>query len=152
MNVPNVRPVEILLVEDNPGDVQLCREAFRSAKIANRLRVAESGEEALAVLRGQGRHQDEQPPDVILLDLNLPDRNGQEILEELKSDDGLSGIPVVILSASQAHRDIMDSYGLLASGYIVKPVDFDKLRTAVDSIDRFRFAVVTEDAPPGAGL
>jgi CheY-like chemotaxis protein len=144
------KPIDILLIEDNPGDVRLCREAFRDAKIANSVEVAENGRSALQILKEPGRGAD-AVPDVILLDLNLPDMDGRDVLEALKSNPRWADIPVVILSASQAHSDIMESYGLQASGYIVKPVDFDKLRAAVNSIGRFWFAVVKENERAAAG-
>jgi chemotaxis family two-component system response regulator Rcp1 len=136
------RPAELLLVEDNYGDVLLAREAFQSAKIANNLAVADDGEMALAMLRRQGVHAAQTTPDLILLDLNLPRMDGREALAEIRADPLLHRIPVIILTSSKADIDVLKSYELKANGYIVKPVDFDRLREIVASIETFWFTVV----------
>lgn len=135
-------PVEILLVEDNPGDVRLTTEAFREARVRNRLHVAIDGVDALAFLRREGRHRDVPRPDLILLDLNLPKRTGREVLEEIKQDDELKHIPVVILTTSQAERDILESYQLRANAYVTKPVDLDQFLTVIQSIEQFWLEIV----------
>jgi chemotaxis family two-component system response regulator Rcp1 len=136
------KAVEILLVEDNPGDVRLTREAFREGNMENRLSVAPDGVEALAFLRRQGRYIDAARPDVILLDLNLPKMDGREVLAEIKSDDELRRIPVVILTTSRAETDVMRSYDLHANCYITKPVDLDQFITVVKSIEDFWLRIV----------
>lgn len=135
-------PVEILLVEDNPGDVRLTTEAFREARVRNRLHVAIDGVDALAFLRREGRHRDVPRPDLILLDLNLPKRTGREVLEEIKEDDELKHIPVVILTTSQAERDILESYQLRANAYVTKPVDLDQFLKVIQSIEQFWLEIV----------
>src|SRR4051794_24701063 len=119
------RPVEILLVDDSPGDVRLTREALREGKIRNNLSVVTDGVEALAFLRREGRYAGAPRPDVILLDLNLPRKDGREVLAEIKADDRLRRIPVVILTTSADERDILRAYELHANCYITKPVDFE---------------------------
>ena len=136
------RPIEILLVEDNPGDVRLTREALKEGKIRNNLHVARDGVEALAVLRREGEHADAPRPDVILLDLNLPRKSGREVLSEVKQDPALRQIPVVILTSSEAEEDILRAYDLHANCYISKPVDLDQFITVVRSIEDFWFSVV----------
>jgi len=136
------RPVEVLLVEDNPGDVRLTREALKEGKIRNNLHVARDGVEALAFLRREGEHADAPRPDVILLDLNLPRKDGREVLTEVKSDPALRQIPVVILTSSQAEEDICRAYDLHANCYISKPVDLDQFIRVVKSIEDFWFTVV----------
>jgi two-component system, chemotaxis family, response regulator Rcp1 len=136
------RPAELLLVEDNYGDVLLAREAFRSAKIRNNLTVAGDGEEALSVLRREGSHADKPRPDLILLDLNLPRMGGREVLQAIKDDPGLQSIPVIIMTSSKAEADVLESYQLSANGYIVKPVDFERLQQIVASLESFWFTVV----------
>jgi chemotaxis family two-component system response regulator Rcp1 len=131
-------PIEILLVEDNPADVRLTREALREGKVRNNLRVARDGEEALAILRREG----ELRPDLILLDLNLPRRDGREVLKEIKNDPRLMTIPVVVLTTSEAEADIVKSYSLHANCYITKPVDLDQFITVVKSIDDFWLTIV----------
>jgi len=121
------RPAELLLVEDNYGDVLLTREAFRSARIRNNLAVAGDGEQALAMLRQEGQFSGQRRPDLILLDLNLPRLDGREVLNAIKSDPGLQRIPVIVLTSSKADIDILKSYELQANGYIVKPVNFERL-------------------------
>ena len=134
--------VEILLVEDNPSDVLLTQIAMKECKISNRLHVVEDGEEALAFLRGEGKHQHAPRPDMVLLDLNLPRMDGRELLGIIKSDSVLRMVPVVVLTTSQAERDIMSSYSLHANAYITKPVDMDQFTRVVKSIDEFWFTIV----------
>ncbi|HEX5870707.1 MAG TPA: response regulator [Longimicrobium sp.] len=136
------QPIEVLLVEDNPGDVRLTREALRDGKVHNNLSVAPDGVEALAFLRRQGKYADAPRPDVILLDLNLPKKDGREVLEEVKADPSLRSIPVVILTSSEAERDIAQAYALHANCYITKPVDLDQFITVVKSIEDFWFTIV----------
>lgn len=136
------RPVEVLLVEDNPGDVRLTREALKEGKIRNNLHVAKDGVEALAFLRREGEHAGAPRPDVILLDLNLPRKDGREVLTEVKGDASLRQIPVVILTSSQAEEDICRAYDLHANCYISKPVDLDQFIKVVKSIEDFWFTVV----------
>jgi CheY-like chemotaxis protein len=136
-------PVEILLVEDNPGDVRLTREALREGKVYNNLHWAKDGVEALEFLRQEGKHSSAPRPDIILLDLNLPKKDGREVLESIKNDDRFKQIPVVILTTSEAEEDVLRSYELHANCYITKPVDLDKFIVVVQSIDRFWLTVVT---------
>ena len=138
-----MRPINILLVEDSPTDVLITREALESAKVINNLQVAEDGVEALAILRRQGRHADAARPDLILLDLNLPRKDGREVLHEVKNDDRLKMIPVVVLTTSKAEEDVMKAYGQHANCYITKPVDFSEFAAVIKSIEHFWFAVVT---------
>lgn len=130
-------PIEILLVEDNQGDVLLTREAFKEAKVLNHLSVVSDGVEALAYLRREGSFSDSVRPDLILLDLNLPRKGGREVLAELKGDERLRGIPVVVLTTSQAEEDIAQAYRAQANCYISKPVDLDQFVRAVRSIESF---------------
>lgn len=134
--------IEVLLVEDNPGDVRLTREALKEGKVINHLSVARDGEEALAFLRREGAFADAPRPDVILLDLNLPRKDGREVLAAIKADASLRTIPVVILTSSEAERDIARAYELNANCYITKPVDLDQFITVVRSIEDFWFTVV----------
>ena len=136
------RPAELLLVEDNYGDVVLTREAFRSGRISNNLAVAGDGELALAMLRREAPFSDQPRPDLILLDLNLPRLDGREVLAAIKSDPVLKLIPVIILTSSKAEIDILKSYELQANGYIVKPVTFERLQEIVASLEAFWFSVV----------
>jgi chemotaxis family two-component system response regulator Rcp1 len=137
------RPIEILLVEDNPGDVRLTIEALRDAKTSNHLTVAPDGVEALAMVRGAPPHQEAGHFDLILLDLNLPKKNGRELLADLKSDPQLKRIPVVILTTSKAEEDILKTYDLHANCYITKPVGFEEFMHVVRSIEDFWLSVVT---------
>ena len=130
-------PVEILLVEDSPGDVQLTIEALRDAKVSTHLHVATDGEEALAFLRREAGFEDVPRPDLVLLDLNLPKKSGHEVLEEIKSDPELRRIPVVILSTSDAEDDVLAAYDRSANCYVTKPVDLDRFWEVVRSIDQF---------------
>jgi chemotaxis family two-component system response regulator Rcp1 len=138
----NVRSIEVLLVEDNPGDVRLAMEALKEAKLANHVSVAGDGEEALAFLRKEGKYASAVRPDLILLDLNLPKRDGREVLAEIKKDSDLRRIPVVILTTSTAEEDILKAYNLHANCYVSKPVDFDKFTQVVKQIEDFWFTVV----------
>jgi len=140
-------PVEILLVEDNPGDVRLTREALREGKVYSNLHWAKDGVEALEFLRREGCHAAAPRPDIILLDLNLPKKDGREVLAVVKGDDQLKQIPVVVLTTSKAEEDVLRSYALHANCYITKPVDLDKFIFVVKSIDRFWLSVVTLPPP-----
>ena len=142
------RPIEILLVEDSPTDALLTREALEQSKILNRMHRVENGVEALAFLRREGRYAGTPRPDLILLDLNLPKKSGIEVLQEIKEDEDLRIIPVVVLTTSKAEEDIVKSYDLHANCYITKPVDFDKFTEVIQSIREFWFSVVT--LPPTA--
>ncbi len=135
-------PIEILLVEDNPGDVRLTQEALRDNKLHNRLSVVEDGVEALAFLRREGEYAESPRPDIILLDLNLPRKSGREVLEEIKQDDILKRIPVVVLTTSEDERDVMASYNLHANCYITKPVDLLQFISIVRNIKEFWFTIV----------
>ena len=137
------KTVDILLVEDNQGDIRLVREAFKDVKLHNRLFVAEDGVEALAFLRKEGKYSDVPKPDIILLDLNLPRKDGREVLSEIKEDPDLKRIPVVVMTTSTAESDVMKSYDLHANCYITKPVDFDQFIKVVKSIDNFWLNIVT---------
>jgi len=138
-----MKPIEILLVEDNPGDARLTREALALSKVRNRLHHARDGEEAIAFLRREGAFEDAPEPDLILLDLNLPRRSGREVLEDVKMDERLKHIPVVVLTSSQAEEDIMRSYQLHANCFITKPVDLEQLNRVVQGIEQFWFTLVT---------
>jgi two-component system, chemotaxis family, response regulator Rcp1 len=136
------RPVEILLAEDNPGDVRLTREALREGKVHNNLAVASDGVEAIAYLRREGEHAEAVRPDLILLDLNLPRKDGREVLAEIKADPALRNIPVVVLTSSQAEEDIVRAYDLHANCYVTKPVDLDQFIRVVEAIEDFWFTIV----------
>ena len=135
-------PIEILLVEDNPGDVRLTKEALKEGRFANLINVVVDGFEAMAFLRREGKYANASRPDLILLDLNLPKKNGREVLAEIKADSDLKRIPVVVLTSSQAEKDIVATYNLHANCYITKPVDFEQFICVVRSIEDFWFAVV----------
>lgn len=141
MNTP-VQPIEVLLVEDDPGDELMTREAFQDNKIRNTLHVARDGEEALDFLYRRGAHSDAPRPDLILLDLNLPKYDGRQVLEQIKQDPELALIPVVVLTTSSAEEDILRSYKLHANAYVTKPVDLDQFIAAVRQIDDFFVTVV----------
>jgi CheY-like chemotaxis protein len=136
------RPVRILLVEDNPGDVRLTKEALKEAKVRNEVSVAQDGEEALAYLRKEGKFEGAKSPDVILLDLNLPRKSGLEVLKEIKGDELLKRIPVVVITSSMAEQDIVRSYNLHANCYVTKPVDLDQFMEVVRSIEDFWLSIV----------
>ncbi|RJX42815.1 response regulator [Halonotius aquaticus] len=136
------KPVEILLAEDNPGDVMLTRKALEQGKLANNLHVTTDGVDALEFLRQDGEYEDAPRPDLILLDLNMPRKDGQEVLEELRADDELRRIPVVVLTSSESEEDIVRSYELNANAYLTKPVDFDGFVEIVNRLENFWFQVV----------
>jgi CheY-like chemotaxis protein len=142
IDAERVRPVEILLVEDDPGDTLITREALDQSKLANNLHCVVNGEEALAFVRREGQYADAPRPDLVLLDLNLPRRDGREVLAEIKGDPELRRIPVVVLTTSQSEEDVLRSYDLHANAYVTKPVDFDRFVDEVHQIDEFYFAVV----------
>jgi len=136
------RAIEILLVEDNPGDVRLTLEAFKEGGVPNHFTVMNDGVEALAYLRQQGRYENSERPDLILLDLNLPKKDGREVLAEIKADQHLMKIPVVILTTSAAQEDIARAYGAHANCYITKPVDLNRFLRVVQSIESFWLTLV----------
>lgn len=143
MGIPDlVKPIEILLVEDNPGDVRLTIEALKEAKVINHLTVVKDGVEALAFLRRQGSYDTAPRPHLILLDLNLPRKDGREVLADIKADDNLKRIPVVVLTTSQDEQDVLKSYNLHANCYITKPVDLDQFVRVVRSIEDFWLGIV----------
>lgn len=137
-----IQPVEILLVEDNPGDVRLIREVFKDAQILNNIQVAMDGETALKFLLSQGDYAKTPRPDLILLDLNLPKMDGRELLSVIKENEELKSIPVVILTTSTAEEDIVDTYSKHANSYITKPVDLDHFIRVVKSIEDFWLSIV----------
>lgn len=138
----NAQPVEILLVEDNPGDVDLTLEALNEAKLRNHVHVVEDGVKAMEFLRREGRYEDSPRPDLILLDLNMPRKDGREVLREIKEDPDLRRIPVVVLTTSQAEQDVLDAYEHRANAYIVKPVGFEQFFSAIQSLEDFWLTVV----------
>ncbi|MDD1764295.1 MAG: response regulator [Methanobacteriaceae archaeon] len=139
---PLGKMVEILLIEDNPGDIRLVKEVFKDAKLNNNLQVALDGEEALKILRQEGEFFNSPRPDLILLDLNLPKKNGREVLREIKEDESLKCIPVVILTTSSAEEDLIETYKRDANCYITKPVDLDEFIKVVKSIQNFWLEIV----------
>jgi chemotaxis family two-component system response regulator Rcp1 len=138
-----MKPIEILLVEDNPGDVRLTIEGLKEAKVYNNLHVAQDGIEALRFLRQEEPHSDAPRPDMILLDLNLPRKDGREVLAEIKADEALKRIPVIVLTTSQDEEDIFKTYDLHANCYITKPLDFEQFMQVVQSVEGFWLSVVT---------
>ena len=148
-NAASGRPVEILLVEDNPGDVDLTRETLLDSKLLNHMSVVNNGVEAMAYLRREGKYVDATRPDLILLDLNLPRKDGREVLAEIKVDERLRRIPVVVLTTSSAEKDILQTYDLHANCYITKPVDFAQFIRVVRAIEDFWLSVVK--LPPNGG-
>ena len=136
------KPIEILLVEDNPGDVRLTKEALIEGKVLNKLHVVEDGVEALAFLNREGRYADVSRPELILLDLNLPKKDGRDVLAEIKANGDLRRIPVVVLTTSDSEEDILKSYDLNANCYITKPVDLDQFISVVNSINEFWLSIV----------
>ena len=138
----NPQPIDILLVEDNPGDIELTLEALKEARVRNSVDVVKDGVEALRYLRGEGEYVEAPRPDLVLLDLNLPKKSGHAVLEEIKTDPDLRRIPVVVLTTSDAEKDVLDSYEHHAAAYIVKPVDFDQFADVVRSIEGFWLTVV----------
>jgi len=141
-------PIEILLVEDNAGDVRLTREALKDAKVLNTLHVARDGEEAMEYLCHKGKYADAPRPDLVLLDLNLPRKDGREVLSEIKADEVLKRIPVVILTTSKSEEDVLKVYNLHANCYVTKPLDLDQFIRVVQAIEDFWFTVVR---PPEEG-
>lgn len=137
------RPIEILLVEDSPGDARLTQEALKDTKVSNRLHTVDDGVKALAFLRQEGDYAEVARPDLILLDLNLPKKNGHEVLTELKADDSLRRIPVVVLTISKAEADITETYNNCGNCYITKPVDLEQFLVVVRAIEDFWLTVVT---------
>lgn len=137
------RPVDILLVDDNPGDVRLAKEGLKENRLINNLHVVWDGEEAMTFLRKEGRYANAVRPDLILLDLNLPKKDGREVLADIKSDENIKRIPVVILTTSKKEEDIMKTYGLHANCYITKPLDLEQFVKIVNSIRGFWFEIVT---------
>lgn len=140
--VPSRKIVQILMVEDNPGDVRLTREALDGAKVRNQISVAQDGVEALSFLRKEGKYANTPHVDLILLDLNLPKKDGREVLAEIKADENLRRIPVVILTSSQAEQDIVNAYDLHANAYISKPVDLEQFLQVVGAIENFWLEIV----------
>jgi two-component system, chemotaxis family, response regulator Rcp1 len=140
--VAHGRPIEILLVEDNPGDVRLTRETLKDSTVRNTMSVAANGVEAMAFLRREGKYVDAARPDLILLDLNLPKKDGREVLAEIKADERLRRIPVVVLTTSSAEQDILRMYDLHANCYITKPVNLDQFGTVLRAIETFWFTIV----------
>jgi CheY-like chemotaxis protein len=136
------QPIEVLLVEDDPGDVLLIREAFEFNKVHNNLNVVSDGEQALSYLRREGEWSDALRPDLVLLDLNLPRKDGREVLAEVKGDPSLRAIPIVVLTTSEAEEDVLKSYELHANAYVTKPVDFERFVSIVRQIDDFFVSVV----------
>jgi CheY-like chemotaxis protein len=143
MNLSETRPIEILLVEDSPSDAALTIEALKEGKIANRLTHVEDGVEAMDCLRQRGKYAKAARPDLIMLDLNLPRKDGREVLAELKNDPDLKLIPIIVLTTSRSDKDILQSYQLNANCYITKPVDFTNFVEVVKSIEQFWLTVVT---------
>lgn len=139
---PAGQPIEVLLVEDDPGDILLIREAFEFNKVHNTLNVVSDGEQALDYLRGVGDYAGRIRPDLVLLDLNLPRKDGREVLAEVKSDPDLRTIPIVVLTTSEAEEDVLKSYQLHANAYVTKPVDFERFVSIVRQIDDFFVSVV----------
>jgi len=131
------KAIEILLVEDNPGDARLTQEAFKEGKATNSLHVVQDGVEALAFLRKEGKYATVPRPDIILLDLNLPKKDGREVLAEIKEDPNLKRIPVVILTTSKAEEDVLKTYNLRANCYLTKPVELEKFLAVIQSIEEF---------------
>ncbi len=145
----NAEPARILLVEDNPGDIRLTKEAFKNGRIENDLHVVSDGVDALEFLSQEGEYADAPRPDLILLDLNLPRMNGDEVLEELQDDPSLQRIPVIVLTSSQAEEDVIASYDLNANAYLTKPVDPDAFIETVRTFEKFWFSMVR--LPPEDG-
>ncbi|GAA2485534.1 response regulator [Streptomyces sp. NPDC059506] len=142
MNTTGIQPIEVLLVEDDPGDELMTREAFEDNRIGNTLHVVRDGLEALDFLYRRGEHASAPRPDLVLLDLNLPKYDGRQVLEKIKSDPELASIPVVVLTTSSAEEDILRSYKLHANAYVTKPVDLDQFVSAIRQIDQFFVTVV----------
>jgi len=140
--MPEREPVEILLAEDNPGDVKLTRKALEKGRLANNLHVVNDGVETMQFLRGEGEYEGRPRPDLVLLDLNMPRKDGREVLEEIKGSDDLKRIPVVVLTSSEAEEDVIRSYELHANAYLTKPVDFSGFIDVVGKLEEFWLQVV----------
>ncbi len=136
------RPAQVLLVEDNHGDVLLTKRAFKESKIANDVTVAMSGEQAIAILRKEGEYSQVTTPDMILLDLNLPQMSGQDVLKIIKEDPNFRHIPVIILSSSKAEQDVVKSYNLHANGYVIKPISLEEFNKVIQKLGAFWFTLV----------
>lgn len=141
------KPIEILLVEDNPGDIRLTQEALKDGKVLNNLYVVEDGVAAMAFLCHEEPYRDAVRPDIILLDLNLPKKDGREVLEEIKSDPQLRRIPVIILTTSEADKDVLKAYNLHANSYITKPIDLDQFVRIMKTVENFWLTIVTLPPP-----
>jgi two-component system, chemotaxis family, response regulator Rcp1 len=139
---PPSRPVQILIVEDNPADARLVREVMRDSKVLNEIHWVPDGVEALAFLRGQGKYADAPRPNLIFLDLNMPRKDGREVLAEVKADDRLKRIPIVVMTSSQAEEDVARAYDQHANCYVRKPIDFDQFHLVVKTLENFWFATV----------
>jgi two-component system, chemotaxis family, response regulator Rcp1 len=142
VDIPNSEPIEILLVEDNPGDARLAAEALKENKVWNNLHHVKDGVEAMDFLFRRGEYADVPVPDLILLDLNLPRKDGREVLEDIKEDEALRFIPVVVLTTSSAERDLVKTYNLHANAYVIKPIDLDQFIEVVRAIENFWFTIV----------
>jgi len=138
-----ISPIEILMVDDDPGDVRITQEALKDAKVRNNLSVAKDGEEAMAFLRREGLHKNAPRPDIIFLDLNMPRKNGFETLKEIRADPTLASIPVVILTTSGAEKDIIESYKLHANCYVTKPVELDQFLHVIQQMEEFWLNIVS---------
>jgi two-component system, chemotaxis family, response regulator Rcp1 len=141
-NINSIRPIEILLVEDNPGDVRLTLEVLKDAKVNNRVSIARDGEEAMSYLYKKGKFEKAKRPDLILLDWNLPKKDGYEVLIEMKTNDKLKSIPVVVLTTSEAEEDIIKAYAVNANCFISKPVDLDQFIRVIQLIEEFWMTIV----------
>ncbi len=142
MEHPLLNPIDILVVEDNPGDARLIKEVLNDQKIYNSLFIVNDGVEAMNFLQHKGKYKDSPKPDLIILDLNLPKKDGREVLADIKADDDLKRIPVVIMTISQAEADILKSYNLHANCYITKPIDLNQFIKVIKSIEEFWFSIV----------
>jgi chemotaxis family two-component system response regulator Rcp1 len=138
----NLKPIDVLLIEDNAADARLMQETLKETKVIVKLSIVVDGVEAMAYLRNEGKYKNAKRPDLILLDLNLPRKDGREVLAEVKADPGLRRIPVVIVTSSQAEQDILKTYDLHANAYVNKPMDLTQFSTLVSAIDDFWFSVV----------
>lgn len=149
MIADHAHPISILLVEDNPADIRLTQEALKESKLVNHIDVVTAGDAAMMFLRREGEYSGARRPDLVLLDLNLPRKSGQEVLEEMKADENLKTIPVVVLTASRAEQDVIMSYDLSCNCYVIKPLDFDQFELVVQAIQDFWFTIVK--LPRGEG-
>lgn len=140
--INNVKPISILIVEDNPADVRIVQEVLKNGKVYVNLVVADDGEDAMSYLRKEGKYKDVELPDLILLDLNMPKMSGHEVLAEMKIDENLKHIPVIVMTISKSDEDVLKSYNLHANAYIVKPVELDQFISAIKSIEDFWFTIV----------